>query len=197
MDNITHEVPAAPATKPRRRRKGAAVRFGLAGLALLGIGAAATSANWTNDAWFNAASSSASVLLDGSVASATGPWVAADTDATGIALSSTAFSLLVPGQTRTVTYWVKNSSSTCLNVPAPTVTKAEPLAGVTANDASVTLSTTAIGNMAAGTVQAITVTVTTPTTWTTTHQNQTSATALKIAYTGTTVAASTSTGACA
>ncbi|GEL99527.1 hypothetical protein [Cellulomonas terrae] len=196
MDTTT-EGAAAPPTNRRRRRKGVAVRFGLAGLALLGIGAAATSANWTNDAWFNASSSSASVLLDGSAASATGPWSAADTDATGITFAGTTFSLLVPGQTRTATYWVKNSSSTCLNVPAPTITKAEPLAGVGANDASVTLSTSAIGNMAAGAVQAVTVTVTTPTTWSTTHQNQTSATALKIAYTGTTVAASTSTGACA
>ena len=36
--------PPHPRTKSRRRRKGAAVRFGLAGLALVGIGAAATSA---------------------------------------------------------------------------------------------------------------------------------------------------------
>ncbi|KQR12030.1 hypothetical protein [Cellulomonas sp. Leaf334] len=196
MDSTTEGV-AAPDPNRRRRRKGVAVRFGLAGLALVGIGAAATSAAWTNDAWFNASSSSASVLLDGSAASATGPWTAADTDATGITFAGTTFSLLVPGQTRTATYWIKNSSSTCLNVPAPTITKAEPLAGVTANDAAVTLSTTAIGNMAPGAVQAVTVTVTTPTTWSTTHQSQTSATALKIAYTGTTVAAATSTGACA
>ena len=125
MDEIANEHVAAPAPQPRRRRKGVVLRFGLAGLALLGIGAAATSASWTNDAWFNAASSSASVLLDGSATSATGPWTAADTDATGITFAGTTFSLLVPGQTRTATYWVKNSSSTCLNVPAPTVTKAK------------------------------------------------------------------------
>ena len=196
MTEIANEHVAAPAQKSRRRRKGAALRFGLAGLALVGIGAAATSAAWTNDAWFSAAAGSASIALDASATSATGPWTPADTDP-GVTFAGSTFALLVPGQTRTATYWVKNSSTSCLNVPAPVVTKAEPLAGATANDATVALSTTAIGNMAPGAVQAVTVTVTTPGTWASTHQSQTSATALKIAYTGTTVAAATETGACA
>lgn len=190
-----NEAAAAP-VRGRRRHKVRALRFGLIGLTLVGIGAAATSAAWTNDAWFSAGAGSASVALDASATAATGPWTAADTDP-GITFGGAAFALLVPGQTRTATFWVKNSSSSCLNVPAPTVTKAEPLAGTTATDATVTLSTTTIGNMAAGAVQAVTVTVTTPANWAASHQNQTSTTALKIAYTGTTVAASTSAGACA
>jgi hypothetical protein len=180
---------------PRRRNWSAVVKLTLGGLALVGIGAAATSAAWTNDAWFSTSAGSASVLLAASATAATGPWTAADTDP-GITFGGATFALLVPGQTRTATYWVKNNSSTCLNVPAPTVTKAEPLAGTGANDATVTLSTMAIGNMPAGAVQAVTVTVATPTTWATSHQNVSSATALKVAYTGTTVATSTSTGAC-
>ena len=194
MDEIANEGAAAPA-RARRRRKGTVLRLGLAGLALFGVGAAATSAAWTNDAWFSAGAGSANIALDASKDGATGPWEIADS-APGVTFGASTFALLVPGQTRTAQYWVKNNSSTCLNVPAPTVTKAEPLAGTGANDATVTLSTTAIGNMAPGAVQAVTVTVVTPTTWATTHQNQTSPTALQIRYTGTTVVTSTSTGAC-
>ncbi|HWJ86428.1 MAG TPA: hypothetical protein VNR62_13430, partial [Cellulomonas sp.] len=170
-----------------RRRKVRAVQLTLAGLALVGIGAAATSAAWTDDAWFSSNASSAKILLDASATSSTGPWSAADDDP-GVTFGGSTFALLVPGQTRTATYWVKNNSTSCLNVPAPTVTKAEPLAGTsTTTDAAVTLSTTAIGNMAPGAVQSVTVTVSTPTNWASSHQNQTSATALKIRYTGTTV----------
>ena len=41
----------------RKRKRAAIIKFSLAGAAVLGIGAAATSAGWTDDAWFSASAS--------------------------------------------------------------------------------------------------------------------------------------------
>jgi predicted ribosomally synthesized peptide with SipW-like signal peptide len=61
----------------KRKKRGAIVKLSLAGVALLGIGAAATSAAWTDDAWFKGTATAASVNLQGSVDNAT--WDPADT----------------------------------------------------------------------------------------------------------------------
>ena len=46
--------PDATERDERKRKRAAIIKFSLAGAAVLGIGAAATSAGWTDNAWFSA-----------------------------------------------------------------------------------------------------------------------------------------------
>lgn len=176
-----------------RQRRWKAVRFVLAGGALVGVGAVATTAAWTDNAFFSAAADSGSVSLQASTSS-NGPWDNADTG-NGVTFAGTAFGSLVPGVTRTATIYVKNAGTVCLSVPAPTVTKAEPLAGTsTTADATVTVS--AVGNLPSGTSKLVTVTVTTPPDWSTSHQNKTSVVALTVQFQGSTIVNGLAGGAC-
>lgn len=68
MSTYRHAAPAGSGTaEDRKRRNGAVLKFGLAGLALLGIGAAATSAAWSDDAFFSADANAAKVELTASI----------------------------------------------------------------------------------------------------------------------------------
>lgn len=102
-----------PATdQDRRRKRGVFVRFGLATVAVVGIGAAITTAAWTDDVWFNADAQAASFNLQGST-SATGPWSEYDTQAGALVVPIPAsnFGSLIPGETRTLVVHVKNAST--------------------------------------------------------------------------------------
>lgn len=97
----------------RRRKRAAIVKFSLAGAAVLGIGAAATSASWTDDAWFLASGSAAGssddfIELQGSNDGST--WIDAD-DAGGavsVPLNAAEFADMFPGETRTTSIYIKN-----------------------------------------------------------------------------------------
>ncbi len=181
--------------RPRTRRA-QVLKYVLASGVLLGIGAGATSAAWSDDAWFSSGASSASVELQASTTAA-GPWDNADTDP-GVTFGTAAFTNLLPNQTRTATIYLRNHGSTCLNVQAPTITKAAPLDGTTVNDATVTVSPAVVGPLAPNdaATATVTVTVTTPSSWAVSHQNvAVNATALKLLFTGTAIGTS-STGVC-
>lgn len=124
---------AAPKKRVANRRN--ALKLGLAGIAVVGVGAALTSAAWTDNVFFQGDAHAATFNLQASL-SATGPWVEASS-ASPITIPSTVFDKLVPGQTRTVDVYVINQS----NVPAtltatPTITG--DIAGTGANQLTIT-----------------------------------------------------------
>ena len=55
----TNAADAADRQDERKRKRGAVIKFSLAGAALLGIAAAATSAQWSDDAWFKGTATAA------------------------------------------------------------------------------------------------------------------------------------------
>jgi hypothetical protein len=125
-------LPAAPATEKRdRRRRGVVVlKFSLAGAALLGIAAAATSAAWSDNAWFSGTATGATVNLEGAVTAvggtpAVGDWTHADGTGTtpSITVDSAAFGVdnLLPGDDKKIQLNLRNAGSTALTLGTTTV----------------------------------------------------------------------------
>ncbi|MDM7830495.1 hypothetical protein [Cellulomonas edaphi] len=163
---------------PRRRM----VQLVLAAFALFGIGAAATSALWTNSAYFQASASGASVDLQASTNGTT--WLDADTADAGVAVDlSSSLADLRPNTTRgPLTVYLKNSGSVPLTVAAVAPVKTGDL--FTA-PCALTVTTTALGatTLAVGATTTMTVTVTVPN-LPLTCQNKTGS--LVLQFTGTT-----------
>lgn len=163
-------VHSAPTTAPaddRRKKRAAVARFVLAGVAVLGIGAAATSAAWTDDAWFSASATAATVELEASLNGT--DWEPADTSATAVVVPAAQFANMVPGQTRTVTLHLRNISSVPLALGAPVVTPSGSMFTGT-GPATATVATPATP-IAAGAATTVTLTVTTPPLWDASYQN--------------------------
>ena len=167
-------------------------RVVLAAGLLVGLGAAASSAAWTNGAYFRSGASSASVELQACSSAnpgATNPsWTCENADTSGAAhvvLSSSAFSLMVPGQTYSTTVQLRNAGTVPLTVSSTIAGIAEPLTG-TAPNATLTVSPAGPTTIAAAGSLNLTVTVTTPSNWDMSHAAKTSAAALEIVSTGTT-----------
>ena len=185
---MTDHVATQPTTTEqdeRRRRRGAFLRFGLAGVAVLGIGAAATSAAWTDQAWFTGSAAAATVELQGSIDQQT--WFDADTTGEGVAVEIPAdtFADLNQGENATVTLHLKNAGSVDITLGAATVdvddeTPTSMFAGAT--PASVSVSTPAATTLAPGATTTATLTVETPDDWADAYQGRTGT--LKVTFTG-------------
>ena len=126
MTTRIDSVSAATTPRRERRRKGVVIlKFGLAGAALLGIAAAATSAAWSDDAWFSASAKGATVELQGALGAspAETDWKDADNvgGAQALTVDSTVFGDLLPGDHRTVTLNLRNTGSTKLTLGAPDI----------------------------------------------------------------------------
>lgn len=112
---MTSNTPETAPVEERRSKKRPFIAFGLAALAVGGIGAAATSAAWTDNTWFSAPAASATFNLQGSLNGTT--WVeGTQSTVDGVTtfelnVPADTFADLLPGQTRTVDLWVKNDSS--------------------------------------------------------------------------------------
>jgi len=175
----TANLTASEAERKRRRRTAARISF--AAVALLGIGAAATSAAWTDDAWFTATASGATVELQGSLDGT--HWIDADTSDSGVAVEIPASTFADLGQaaTKTVTIHIKNTSSVPLSVAEAITTSGDVFSGST----PATLDTDFSGpqTLAANAEKTIVVTVTTDGSWPTSYQGKTGAATIK--YTGT------------
>ena len=162
MSTVTHT--AGTTTDRDRKRRGVVfLKFGLAGAALLGIAAAATSAAWSDDAWFSASATGATIELQGALDSAPTSWDAADTKTASLAIPESTFEDLVPGEVRTYDVHLHNAGSTPLSV-AP-VWQADPtnealFQGV--NPVGVALSEASAFTLGAGADKVVTVTVTAP-----------------------------------
>ena len=169
-------------TSERRRRRRTVVKYSLVGAVLLGIGAGATSAAWTDDAWFSASMTSASVELR---ASADTPvnFVDADTSAAAVVVPAATFQNMLPNQVRTYTLRLQNTSTVPLTVPAPVFTGSGALFAAP-KPLVVTFSPT-VGTLAVGAQTTVTMTVTAPDWLTTDTAYQAAAGSGTIRFTGT------------
>lgn len=169
-------------------RKSRAVRLGAILLAVVGVTAAATSAGFSNDAWFSANASSANVSLQGKLATDDdSSWTAADSNQASIAIPAGVFANMVPGETRTVTVDLKNAGSTDLALSEKTNTTGDILSSAN-TDVTVTFDQT--GNLAAGDDTTATITIAPKeNVWNTTPDLQNGTGSLTVDFTGTTVVA--------
>ncbi|WP_206476930.1 hypothetical protein [Microbacterium sp. KRD172] len=112
----TETVPS----QERRNKRRPFIAFGLAVLAIGGIGAAATSAAWTDNGWFSASASAATfnlkVSLDGNTWSEGAAKTVDGVTTIDVKVPSTAYANLLPGQKRDVSLWVRNDSSVAANL---------------------------------------------------------------------------------
>lgn len=159
-------------TTERRRKSPVIIKLALAGVAVLGVGAALTSAAWTDNALFSASADSATVELQGRLADAE-TWVDADTDALAVQVGADELSDLVPGEERRFEIELRNSGSIPLMVGAPTIAAT---GDVFTGTGPATVSTSWAGDeVAAAGTQKVTVTVKTPADWAATYQGKTGA----------------------
>lgn len=97
-------------------RKSRAVRLGAVLLAVVGVTAAATSAGFTDQAWFSASADAGKVELQGSLDGK--KWTDADSDSEGVVIKIPAetFANMVPGDTRVVKVYLHNASTVPVTV---------------------------------------------------------------------------------
>ena len=107
-------------TTARRTQRPTIIKLALAAVAVLGIGAALTSAAWTDDAWFTASATAGEVELEGRpVAIDTEPefeWELADDAGTAVDIPADRLGGLIPEETRTIEIELLNSSTVPLYV---------------------------------------------------------------------------------
>lgn len=156
----TTETVAQEDEAERKRRRAILLRGAISGLAVLGIGAAITTAAWTDQAFFSAPATAATFNLQAS-SSATGPWTENDTAAGALVIpvGASQFGDLVPGSTaRTVEVYVKNDSTVEANLSIATATSGTlfTTTGSTVSADATASSTT----VAPGAVEPVTVSLT-------------------------------------
>lgn len=171
----------------RKTKRRAVLAFVLAALSVGGIGAAATSAAWTDNVFFSAKSEAASFNLQGSLDGST--WSESDSQGSiQLAVPATTLANLVPGETRTVDLYVKNlgsvgaalaSSVSWAASPAPTFTTAP---GVSVDGLAATLTPTG----GAGDTDQFQLKVTTDANWAVSNQGKSGT--IIVTVTGTAVA---------
>jgi predicted ribosomally synthesized peptide with SipW-like signal peptide len=179
-------------TDRRSRRRGVVIlKFGLAGAALLGIAAAATSAAWTDNAWFSASAHAATVKLTASTSLA-GPFSNADTGngGTSITFGAAEYGQLNQNVTKPVTLYLQNEGSVALTVTAVTTTGTGGIftaAGSdpgTADDAATVTSDLVAGTVIpAGAIIPFTVTLQTPVGWLPSFEGKTGVVTTHVAVT--------------
>lgn len=184
---MTTTTPAPETAERKKRKRAAIIKFSLAGAALLGIGAAATSAAWTDQAWFQASATGATFELQGQDFAATPTYQ--DADGTGqngvITVPPQTLANLVADDKRTLSLKIKNSGS----VPMTLTQSSSWVAGSAATNFTsapvVTVSGVPSGPFAAGAEATVTVTVTTPDAWDVSNQGKLQS--LQLTFTGTSI----------
>ncbi|GAA1825033.1 hypothetical protein [Agromyces salentinus] len=114
-------------TPEQARKRRLITGIALASVAVLGVGAAITTAAWTDDVWFSATANTSSIELYGALgdtAPALDPanWEEADDEGTAIVIPAASFADLVPEETRAVQIWLWNDSTVDLSVELATLT---------------------------------------------------------------------------
>lgn len=174
---------AARAAAPRKGKRRPLIAFGLAALAVGGIGAAATSAAWTDNVFFSAQAQAATFNLQGSLDGKT--WVESDNkDKIELVVDAAKFANLIPGETRSVTLYVHNLGS----VSAALTSTVEYATSSFATNPTATvgdLAATLTPVSGAGSSDAFTLTITTPKDWDAKNQGQTGVVFVTIAGTAT------------
>jgi hypothetical protein len=130
----TPSMNEAPSAQPeeRKSKRRAVLAFTLAALAVGGIGAAATSAAWTDNVFFSAKAEAATFNLQGSLDGTT--W--RESDAQGsiqLAVPASALANLVPGESRTINLYVKNLGTVGASLTSSVAWASTPAATFTTN----------------------------------------------------------------
>ncbi|MBC2932176.1 hypothetical protein [Nocardioides sp. zg-1228] len=160
----TTDVVAVDQDRDKRRRRGAIVRFALASVAVLGVGAALTSATWTDDAWFDGGASAVeSVELQASVDGGT-TWYDADTENQAVSIPADAFKDLNQGADKTFSLQLKNAGSVPLTLGKGVLTTEGALFEGTA-PATATIHDPSSSQLDAGATDTVILQVTTPDDW--------------------------------
>lgn len=195
--------PTSPRDGARRRRIANVVKIALASGALLGMGAAATSAAWTDQANFAATASSSTVGLQGSLNGTT--WFDANTASTStgvtadlaISVPAATFAGLVPNPnntsqvTKSVTLYLRSTGSAATVVTTACTPGGDLFSGATplivTFDAAATTATSCAKTLtfAAGdtTAQTTALKVTVPAAWPQTYAGKSGS--LVVTFTGT------------
>ncbi|WP_062079128.1 hypothetical protein [Demequina globuliformis] len=171
------------------------VKIGLAGIAILGIGAAVTTAAWTDDVWFTSQAEAAQFDLQGSLDGV--DWQDVGVDSIdgmpgadeSIEIPASEFAGLVPDDSRTVTVHLQNAGDTDIAlaeaVPALTgdlfVADAAPLD----TPATVTVGDFASATLAPGAETTFDITVATPEDWGTGYMGATGSLSVSVVGTAT------------
>ncbi len=180
-----HENSSTPVQPEQRKSKRrAVVAFALAALAVGGIGAAATSAAWTDNVFFSAKAEAATFNLQGSLDNST--WQESD-NANSIQLVVPASTLanLLPGQTRTIDLYVKNLGTAAASLTSSVAWATSPASTFAVNPgASVSgLAATLTPSGTAGATDAFQLQVTTDSNWAATNQGKSGTIVVTIAGT--------------
>lgn len=163
----------------RNTKRGTVIRLSLASLALVGIGAAATTAAWTDNVFFAAQATTETFNLQGSADNST--WVEGNPVGAAIQVPAAAFANLTPGDTKVTTVYVKNAGTIPAILAAPTAAGTGTIFSG-AKPATVTVANSGSATLAPGAVASLTVTVVAPATWNgdTAYQSKTGAVAVSV-----------------
>jgi hypothetical protein len=123
MSNSLTSSSTSPSTKARAKQRKRVAKFGMAAVGLVGVGAALTSATWTDDVWFAADTSAATVDLQGSDTGLDGDWqdirtVSESGELAPILIASDEFENLLPGDVRVITVHLRNDGTTDVELGA-------------------------------------------------------------------------------
>ncbi len=132
-------------TTPARRR--ATLKLVLAGVAIVGVGAAITTAAWTDDVFFGATATASSFDLQGAAAS-TGPWsdVGVPGDEAVITIDAAGLDELSPSTTIDVPFYLCNIGTTAGTVTAvSTPAIGDPLGTAAGAELTATVTTPLVG----------------------------------------------------
>ena len=162
MTTLTHSARTTD-DRDRKRRGVVFLKFGLAGAALLGIAAAATSAAWSDDAWFSASATGATIELQGALDASPTSWNTADDKTAALEIPASTFDDLIPGESRQYVVHLHNAGSTSLSVaPAWQADSSNQALFQGTNPVTVSLSEVSAFTLAKGADKEVTVTVTAP-----------------------------------
>ena len=128
-------------------RKRSTLRLVLAGVAIAGVGAAITTAVWTDDVFFSATATASSFDLQGS-ATPTGPWqdVGVPGDEAVITITAAGLTTLSPSTTVNVPFYLCNVGTTAGTVTAVTLPAiADPLGAAAGVTLTATVTTPIVG----------------------------------------------------
>ena len=107
-------------TREQKERRNKVLRIGAGTLAFLGIGAAITTAAWTDQVWFSGSASASAVQLEGSTDKA--DWAVAQDESVAIQIPDEALQNLAPGHAAsTVEVYVKNASESPVDLSDATL----------------------------------------------------------------------------
>lgn len=183
MNDITAQ-PAAD-TESRKGKRRPIIAFALAALAVGGIGAAATSAAWTDNVFFSAQAESATFNLQGSIDGGATWQESNDKGSIQLTVPLAELANLLPGQTRTIDLDIKNLGS----VSAALTSSVEFATGSTFTtnpDATVAgLATTLTAASGTGAADEFQLVVTTPADWAPVNQGKTATIIVTVSGTAT------------